>query len=821
MGNAHIDPVWLWRWQEGYAEIKATFQSALDRLAQYEDFIFTSACAAYYKWIEENCPEMFEEIKKRVAENRWRIVGGWWIQPDCNIPSGESFVRQGLYSQRYFRSRFGKKATVGYNVDSFGHNGNLPQILTKSGMNAYVYMRPDGNLEKSYGFKDGVPFRWQGIDGTEILAYRLPEGYAQSMMDDVLPKVRRITDPLREDMGEGPGIMLNYGVGNHGGGPTVKTLENIRKLQKECEDIKLIFSCPDMYFDEVRKAEARGVKLPVLSGDLQHHASGCYSTHAETKACNRRAENRITAAEKCAVLAEAAAGYRYKTCRFENAWEKVLYNQFHDILGGCSIREAYADVREFYGESLTIAAEEYNGALQRISWAIDTYKPVAQPGKTDWKLWEMENLGVPIVVYNPNSWAVETTVQINHGIISGVTDKDGVQVRIQKVRGPQTNGGDIYNHIFRARVPAMGYTVYWAYQKEEKPLPDARQRGIIASPYYLENRRLRMQLDPQTGYIRSLYLKEKGAELIAGAGAVPVVLDEQDLDTWGHNVFTFENDVGRFEDPRFELIENGPVRATIRVTSFYGNSRLSQYFTLYRDGDEIEVGAEVFWTEKHKMLKLAFETTAAAGEAVYEIPYGIIRKKADGCEEPAQNWAAVENGRVGLAIINDGKYSYSVKGGELRLLALRGAGYADHYGYAASDDGFCRFQEQGEHDFTYIIRPYAGSYADNRVVRRGWEMNNPAVFVAETYHKGALPQEMTGAYADSEDIVIGAMKKAEDGDAIILRAYETAGRGGKTALHIPFAKAAIEAEFSPYEIKTYRLENGRAVEANLIEEPIR
>lgn len=215
VGNAHIDPVWLWRWQEGFAEIKATFQSALDRLEEFPDFVFTSACAAYYKWVEENDPVMFEEIRKRVNEGRWFIAGGWWVQPDCNIPSGESFVRHGLYSQRYFYEKFGIMSKVGYNVDSFGHNGMLPQVLKKSGMDYYVFSRP-GPHEKE------IPknlFWWEGEDGSRVLAFRIPYNYGNWWSDKDNPlrgKTLAVLELARE---QGTDMMNFYGVGNHGGGP--------------------------------------------------------------------------------------------------------------------------------------------------------------------------------------------------------------------------------------------------------------------------------------------------------------------------------------------------------------------------------------------------------------------------------------------------------------------------------------------------------------------------------------------------------------------------------------------------------------------------
>jgi len=214
IGNAHLDPVWLWQWQEGYAEIKATFRSALDRMRDFPEFVFTCACAAYYKWIEENEPAMFAEIQARVAEGRWVIVGGWWIQPDCNLPSGESFARHSLYGQRYFAAKFGRIAKVGYNVDSFGHHGMMPQLLKKSGMDYYVFMRPQQH-EKELAAN---LFWWESADGSRVMTFRLPDAYTVRDTAQLTSHFRR-----HEEMAEAEGVpyMSFYGVGNHGGGPTI------------------------------------------------------------------------------------------------------------------------------------------------------------------------------------------------------------------------------------------------------------------------------------------------------------------------------------------------------------------------------------------------------------------------------------------------------------------------------------------------------------------------------------------------------------------------------------------------------------------------
>jgi len=402
IGNAHLDPVWLWQWQEGYAEIKATFRSALDRMKEFPEFVFTCACAAYYRWIEENAPEMFEEIRERVAEGRWVVVGGWWIQPDCNLPSGESFARHSLYGQRYFRERFGVTAKVGYNVDSFGHHGMLPQILKLSGMDYYVFMRPEEHEKR-------LPrnlFWWESEDGSRVMAFRLSDNYSHYNNLSVEEKVLKHAGMAERD---GHAHMSFYGVGNHGGGPTIAQLRALHALRAEHGEDRFAFSSPNAFFAEVSDARP---ELPVVKDELQMHAVGCYSTHSESKENNRRAEHRLLAAETFSAVAAQLLGLPYPKHSLQLAWEDVMFNQFHDIMGGCSIREAFRDARESYGEALHLAAKALNAALQKISWSIDTMKPQIRSlsKEKDWVLWEHEDCGTPFVVFNPHSWEVEAPV---------------------------------------------------------------------------------------------------------------------------------------------------------------------------------------------------------------------------------------------------------------------------------------------------------------------------------------------------------------------------------------------------------------------------
>ena len=283
IGNAHIDPVWFWRWQEGLHEVKATFRSALDRMNETPGCVFTCACAAYYQWVEENAPDLFEEIHKRVAEGRWVIAGGMWIQPDMNIPSGESLARHLLFSQQYFKEKFGLTVSFGYNVDSFGHNAMMPQLYQKAGIASYVWMRPDKT--ENPAIPNGAML-WESPDGSRITTYRIEEAY--TCAKNVSGRIERLFT-LAQQLQQP--VMCFYGVGNHGGGPTIANLEEIQNIQQSSDQGHNVqFGSPADYFALLEEMQ---LKLPVWKNELQHHASGCYSTHSASKHRHRDTENTL------------------------------------------------------------------------------------------------------------------------------------------------------------------------------------------------------------------------------------------------------------------------------------------------------------------------------------------------------------------------------------------------------------------------------------------------------------------------------------------------------------------------------------------------
>ena len=825
IGNAHIDPVWLWRWQEGYAEVKATFRSALDRMNEFPEFIFTCACALYYKWVEESEPDMFEEIKQRVKQGRWVIVGGWWIQPDCNLPCGESFVRHSLYSQRYFLDKFGVMAQTGYNVDSFGHSGMLPQILVKSGMKNYVFFRPEEYENPSV---TGNLFLWESMDGSRVMAYRLPINYNQYYKkgDPKIPgeqehnKIMAIKQIAEDEQTDQMGF---YGVGNHGGGPTIAALNMIRKLQDATGKGSIIHSSPDNYFHD---AAEKYNGLQVYKNDLQYHAKGCYSTQSAVKKSNRKAEHRLMAAEKLMTTAHILLGHKYDSTKLKGAWERVMLNHFHDIMGGCSIKEAYDDVMETYGGALADSAEILNESMQKISWAVDTMgdEPEKRSKEKDWSIWEEKDKGVPVVVYNSLSWPVSAPVTVNRNV-KGVADESGSPVGMQIVRGVETNLSNRNNALFMADIPAMGYKTYRIFL--DKEFEKQEKNCLTAEGNIIENDFIRLEIEAHTGYIKSLYDKKNDVEILKGFGAVPIVIDIYNYDTWGRGAAGFRDEVAKFSDGKISIIEKGPLRARLRAISRYNDSSIIQDFILHKDRADIEVDVKLDWHERYKMLKLSFPINTDNPKAVYEIPYGFMERPVNGHEEPGQQWVevtgTVDDIEYGVCLLNDSKYSFDVKDNDLRMTVANSSQYAelimeDIYNNRASMN---EYQDQGVQEFKYALVPHkADAWKNADTFKKAYEFNVKPVNVIETYHKGSLPRVYKGIEIEKENIIATVFKKAQDNDGYILRCFETNGEDTETLIEIPMLKRKFKAGFTKCEIKTFHIPdetNNTVSERNLLE----
>lgn len=803
IGNAHIDPVWLWRWQEGFQEVLATFRSALEMMDEFPDFIFTDSSAAHYEWVEQGDPELFARIRARVAEGRWVIEGGWWVQPDCNLPCGESFVRQGLVGQRWLKAKFGVTSTAGYNVDSFGHHAMLPQILRKSGMSRYVFMRPMPN-EKGL---PGRVFWWESDDGSRVLAFRIPYEYC-TWPGDLEQHVSRCADEIKAPLTE---LMCFYGVGNHGGGPTRENIRSIARLREQTSLPNLRHSDPARFFAAV---EAAGADLPVVHDELQHHASGCYSAHSGVKYWNRRAEQALLRAESWAVLATIALGQPYPASDLARAWKNVLFNQFHDILAGTSLESAYSDAHAMYGEAIAIADRATHYALQAFS------RRIAIPADPATR---------PFVVFNSHAFASSEPVEVEMGRVGEeavLTDAAGREVPMQRIK-PEAAARGRDRFVFVPDVPAHGYRLYLVRNQDSTSATVSSETAeLTCHATYLENEYLAIRIDSQTGCISELTDRRLGVNLLAEDAARAVVIRDTS-DTWSHNVFHYQDVVGQFEVDRIELVESGPVRGMIRVTSVYDSSELVQEFILYAGRDRLDVRLSLDWHQTHALLKLVFPVDLVFTRQTYEIPFGTIDRPHDGEEEPGQSWvdysgtARGVQRRWGISLMNDARYSYSITNRELALTVVRSPIYAHHDPLKPAEDTRYRYLDQGRHDFVYALYPHPASWEDARTVRHAAELNRPPLVVPESFHSGTLATHGSLVETNAKGVEISAIKRAEDGDDLIVRAYETRKERSSGEIRLPVMGVDVPVTFDPCEIKTLRISgDGAVTETDLIEWPI-
>ncbi|MFC7406203.1 alpha-mannosidase [Georgenia alba] len=834
IGNAHIDPVWLWPWQEGYQEARATFWSVIHRMEEYPDFVFTCDQVVLLSWVEESDPCLFERIRERVAEGRWVMTGGWWVEPDCNLPAGESFVRQGLYGQRYLWEKFGVTADVGMNVDPFGHNVMLPQILRGQRMDSYVFLRP-GPHESEL---DATAFWWEAPDGSRVLGYRIPyeycspPGHVDGQTDKALGQADR-------HLGD---LMIFYGVGNHGGGPTRANIESIRRYDRMGSFGRLRMSSPRRYFDELaaRLGENGMAALPVWREDLQHHAAGCYSAHSGIKAWQRRAQAKVLSAERWAVLGALWQGLDLPREDLARAWQQVLFNQFHDILPGSAIAPAYDDARDQLGEAVAISQR----VITRVQNVLASRLDIPHDEGTQ-----------PVVVFNPHPWPVRTEVELQYGSQPGgvhVVDAEGHQTPSQRVQPvATTNDRGRAAQLFEVQVPPLGYRLY-----RLRGGPDPGDLGWSADPRgrlhatteVLENPLLRVEVDPQTGWLRSLVDKRTGQDLVADAGGEHLQVCEDPTDTWGHRVVSYAWPGEPMRTTRVLLLESGPVRARLRIEREWGRSVMVEELVLQHAADHLEVRVTLDWREPAHLLKVRVPTALQDPTATYEVPFGSLERPVDGAEEPAQSWVDLTGVlpspgvggagdapavRAGLAVVTDAKHAFDVlpahdgAGASIGLTAVRSPVYAWHDPRQLDPGEIYAHQDLGVQQFRYLLVPHAGDWRDAGLTRRAALLTSPVRAMLESFHPGSLPDALPTVSDGGGQVMITAVKGAEDdgedGPDLVVRAVETTGRPARGHLELPVVGRTLEADFGPSQIRTFRIPRDPArpvVEVDLVEWPL-
>ena len=845
VGNSHIDMAWLWPWTETVEVVRNTFGTALQLMREYPDFKFTASAAQAYEWIEEKYPAMFQEIQQRVKEGRWEVIGGMWVEPDLNMPDGESLVRQILYGKRYFKQKFGKDINIGWNPDSFGYNWQLPQIYKRSGIDYFVTQK----LLWASEFTK-FPYRlfwWQAPDGSRLLTY-FPSDYAnpidpQKMARDAAvygPMMWKYSGGTNSAPAGGLDTMYLYGVGDHGGGPTRQDLDTALRWQKgDLVYPQINFSTASQYFADLEKNKSE-LKIPTWDGELyfQYHR-GVQTTQSEEKRGNRQNEELVLNAEKVASI-DTLFGAAWPQQSFDTAWKNILFNQFHDILPGSGIAINYVDAARRYAVASRIDRDMIHMGL----------KDIASQVRSD---------GVSVLVFNPLSWArtdeVEADAQFPTTLqnVSAIgPDGKGMPLEVLSA-DPQT--GRMRLRLLAENIPATGYKLVKLVPQASSP---AAKPALTAAADSLENEFVRLKVDPKTGCITSFSDKRSNTEALAlpvqsegSPAASPDGLPCGNLlqafvdkpkrwDAWNIDADFVKQHWDLMQADEVKLVEDTPLRAVIRVKHHFQKSSFVQDITVYPGIPRVDVHMQVDWHEEHILLKVAFPVRAESDKATFEIPYGSVERPTTRntpaeqaqFEVPALRWADISDSgapssspavgdRVGhgFSLLNDSKYGYDAKDNVLRLSLLRSPTWPDPE------------TDQGHHEFTYSLYPHGGTWREAMTVHQGYELNYPLMAVTTTQHPGTLPVEKSFFGTTQDNIVITAIKKAADDNALIVRFYEWAGKKGDVVLQLPQPAAqawetnlmeVVQSPLSlsssgrelavptnPYEIKTVKVRFGK------------
>jgi alpha-mannosidase len=806
-GNAHIDAAWLWPWTETVDVVHRTFGTALQLMNEYPDYVYTQSAAAYNEWMAQKYPALNSEIRRRIQEGRWEIVGGMWVEPDLNMPDGESLVRQLLVGKRWYKQAYGVDVRIGWNPDSFGYTWQLPQIYKKSGIDYFVTQKMTWNDTNKLPFN---LFWWQSPDGSKVLTY-FPHDYVNLSLSPV-----RLSDDLATARQRSPGLtdmMDLYGVGDHGGGPTRAILdEGFHWKADDHVTPKYQFGTAQSFFSTVEKqiapdspvwnyqSIAKGYEPPpAVTGQvsiptwdtelyLEYHR-GVYTTQANHKKNMRDSEEEVLNAEKFSSLAWVLAGRAYPSDEITEDWKKVLFNQFHDLAAGSGIGVIYKDAQKDYDWVRMSTNEISSGALETMANNADTSGGSREPQ------------GQAIVVFNPLGWERSGRVAARVGPIPPpgdalvAFDAEGKLTPLPVISFDRNTG--VAEVEFEARnVPALGYAVYHLSTPIEMAaiapgtkLDSPLHQKFTDDNYSLQNGRLLVEVDREDGCIR---LVQMDAELTLLQGSecgnqLQFFKDTpKDYDAWNIDPGTLDAAPAVIDRAdSVEMIGNGGHPA-IRVTYHWQNSKIVQTISIAPNSDYVDIENDIDWHEQHVLLKVAFPLAVTSDFATYEIPYGAIERpttrnnsweKAQ-FEVPAMRWAdlsgAGADGKVyGLSVLNQDKYGYDAVGNVLRLTLLRSPTWPD-------PDA-----DQGHHHFHYALYPHAGTWKDALTVRHGWEYDYPLQAVVTTAHAGSLLAEHSFASVSPENVVLTAVKKAEDANGLIFRVYEWAGKETTAEFHVP------------------------------------
>jgi alpha-mannosidase len=736
VGHAHIDTAWEWPVREARRKVARSWSTQLALLDQYPDYIFAASQPLQYSWMKESYPDIYRRVKEKVDAGRWEPVGAMWVEADCNLPSGESLVRQLLHGKRFFMQEFGYETRILWLPDAFGYPGNLPQLMAEAGCDFFLTQKLSWNDTNK---PEHHTFIWEGIDGSRIFTHFPPaDTYNGSFEPEELERsVRNFKDGDSSNRS-----LYLFGWGDGGGGPQAEMIESAHRLGVE-------LGRAGDFFDSA-SAEARD--LTTAAGELYFELHrGTYTSQSRTKRWNRLAQDALRQAEMWSV----AAGADYPSGELEALWKTLLLNQFHDILPGSSIDWVYEEAERDLAHVTERAAEIGEGAMSAIV------------GK-----------GECLVAFNSTSHARTEIVSLD-------------------------------NEYKRIEAPSCGWAVV---------APRSNEPEVSVTEHSMENELLRVEWDDRA-VLTSIWDKAIGREVLSGPGNLfqlhddnPRKWDAWDLDPDYRDSFI---DVMSVE----KVQQHGGLRGLLTFRRSFGDSWLFQLMSLDAGSRVLRFETVVHWQERHKMLKVAFPVTVSSREATYEIQFGHLRRPTHQdtsqaramYEVCAQRWADLSDGEYGVALLNDCKHGYDIHGSVMRLSLLRGPTHPDPTA------------DLGDHQFRYALMPHPGDFREAGVIEATEDLNSPLL---PAHGDLVVGSSRSLIEIDTRQVIVEAIKRAEDSDAVIVRLYEAWGGHcvARVRTTLPASRAflcdllerereevavndgVIELDLAPFKILTLKLE---------------
>ncbi len=806
VGHTHIDCAWLWTLKTTQDKAVRSFSTVLELMRRYPEYKFMSSQPQLYDYVKKNAPEIYAQIKERVAEGRWETEGGMWVEADCNIASGESLVRQFLHGLRFFEEEFQRKNEILWLPDVFGYSAALPQIMKKCGINYFM------TTKISWNEFDKMPydtFLWEGIDGTKVLTHFSPsrdygkgaiEGSAETehfttynaMLNPSQVKgnwQRYSQKDLHTD------TLMSFGYGDGGGGPTAEMLENCRRLEQGIPGSPRAKQSHALeFFRNLEKTVKENRYLPKWVGELylEYHR-GTYTSMARNKKYNRQSEFACENLEFYSVLAKALLKHPYPQKELEELWEIVLRNQFHDILPGSSILEVYEDSRKEYEHVLSLTEQMTGKILQTVADHVDA----------------REN---DIVLFNPNNAKGPAPVIIPCSCIGEASGS--LALSDGRKEYPLQKTAEGYFAVLD-EIPVRGYRTYQTVKKEAPEYRMIRSFQDIDTPYF------HIALN-EAGQFTSIYDKVTEREIIPNGKTANQIITYEDkphnFDAWDINNYYTEKSWEVDAAASMEILEDGPIRACIRIEHPYLDSKIVQYLYFYRDLYRIDIRNEIDWKEAQILVRDYFPVDIHTDEAVFEIQYGNVTRAAHSntmwdfakFEVCSHKWLDVSENGYGVSILNDCKYGCSVKDGVIGLTMLKSALYPNPEA------------DKELHTFWYSICPHEDDFRKGHTVEKAYLFNNPLVAVMKQKAGGRLPKNYSYVTVQEQNVVIEVVKQAERSEHTVIRLYECYNRRCSITLTVKedFTEAwesdllenpevklktdgnTIYTDIRPYEIKT-------------------